>query len=155
MATTTTTQHTGVAQRKRAVKTRLLHFDLRGSDLRMVMDHTPEDVGSKPTTGNIHFAGFTEAGRHSQATSKHGTQSNNQQPIPLWRSGKRAGLITPRTLDRNESAVTSTSPTLQKPPRRNKRHTPPTYSAVGAGATISSRQETVNDGFQTGSRPAG
>ena len=71
-------KNTGVAQRKRAVKPRLLHLDLRGSDLRTVMDHTPEDVGSKPTTGNIHFAGFTEAGRHSQATSKHGTQSNNQ-----------------------------------------------------------------------------
>ena len=34
------------------------------------MDHTPEDVGSKPTTGIIHFAGFAEAGRHSSSDVK-------------------------------------------------------------------------------------
>ena len=34
------------------------------------MDHTPEDVGSKPTTGIIQFAGFAEAGRHSSSDVK-------------------------------------------------------------------------------------
>ncbi len=42
-----------MAQRKRAVKHRLLPSLTFKSDLRMVMDHNPEDVGSKPTTGNI------------------------------------------------------------------------------------------------------
>ena len=41
-----------MAQRKRAVKHRLLPYLTFKSVLRMVMDHTPEDVGSKPTTGN-------------------------------------------------------------------------------------------------------
>ena len=54
-------QFTGVAQRKRAVKHRLLHLDHLWSDLRMVMAYTPEDVGSKPTTGIIQFVSFREA----------------------------------------------------------------------------------------------
>ena len=50
--------YTGVAQWKRAVKHRPLSFNHLWFDLRMVMDHTPEDVGSKPTTG-IHTLFFT------------------------------------------------------------------------------------------------
>ena len=42
---------TGVAQWKRAVKLRPLPFNHLWFDLRMVMDHNPEVVGSKPTTG--------------------------------------------------------------------------------------------------------
>jgi hypothetical protein len=43
------------------LKTRLLHLDHLWSDLRMVMAYTPEDVGSKPTTGIIQFVSFREA----------------------------------------------------------------------------------------------
>ena len=43
------------------LKTRLLHLDHLWSDLRMVMAYTPEDVGSKPTTGIFQFAGLQES----------------------------------------------------------------------------------------------
>ena len=47
--------YTGVAQRKRAVKHRPLPLYHLWYDLRMVMAYTPEDVGSKPTTGILLF----------------------------------------------------------------------------------------------------
>lgn len=33
------------------------------------------------------------------------SSTQKKQPKPTWRRGKRAGLITPRSLDRNESSV--------------------------------------------------
>ena len=35
------------------------------------MDYTPEDVGSKPTTGIVQFVSFREADRHSSRDVKH------------------------------------------------------------------------------------
>ena len=35
------------------------------------MDHTPEDVGSKPTTGIVQFVSFKEADRQSSRDVKH------------------------------------------------------------------------------------
>ena len=35
------------------------------------MAYTPEDVGSKPTTGIVQFVSFREADRHSSRDAKH------------------------------------------------------------------------------------
>ena len=66
----------------------------------MAAAEEPEDVGSKLTAGFFQFASFTEAGRHSSSDVKH-------EPFTGVAQRKRAGLITPRSLVRAQSPVST------------------------------------------------
>jgi hypothetical protein len=61
--------------------------------------HNLEVVGSKPTGGILHFGSFTEA------TSLLRQTLNTVNHVTGVAQRKRAGLITPRTPDRNGSPV--------------------------------------------------
>ena len=68
--------------------------------------HNSEVTRSKRVAGIYHFASFAEAGR--QAGRKR------EQPLTGMAQGQRAGLITPRSLDRNGLPVFYNSYVLQK-----------------------------------------
>ena len=57
-------------------------------------------TGSKPVGGVLLFSSFTEALRHSSRDEKHSTTT-----FTGVAQRQRAGLITPRSLDRNELPV--------------------------------------------------
>ena len=59
------------------------------------MAYTPEDVGSKPTTGIIQFVGFKETDGHSSRDPKH------EQHFTGMAQRQRARLITARSQDQN------------------------------------------------------
>ena len=61
--------------------------------------HNSEVTRSKRVAGIYHFASFAEAGR--QAGRKR------EQPLTGMAQGQRAGLITPRSLDRNGLPVSN------------------------------------------------
>ena len=61
--------------------------------------HNSEVVRSKRTAGILHFTRFTETGRHSLSDVKH------ERPFTGVAQRQRAGLITLRSLDRDESPV--------------------------------------------------
>jgi hypothetical protein len=70
--------------------------------------HNSEVTRSKRVSGIIQFASFKEADRHSLRDEKH------EQPFTGVAQRQRVGLITPRSLDRNESPVCSNSLALEK-----------------------------------------
>ena len=65
----------------------------------MVMAYNPEDVGSKPTTGNISIWSFYR--NDSSYAKRRKTQQTQNFNYTGMAQRKRAGLITPRSLDRN------------------------------------------------------
>ena len=88
-----TIKHIPVWRRGSALlKLRLLHLYHLWYDLRMVMDYTPEDVGSKPTAGNISIWLLYRSSTSCIDIYTFFTGMAQRQ---------RAGLITPRSLDRN------------------------------------------------------
>ena len=70
--------------------------------------HNSEDTGSKPVAGILQFACFKEVRRHSSSDVKH------EQPLTGMAQRQRAGLITPRSPDRNGLPVFYNSRALKK-----------------------------------------
>jgi hypothetical protein len=73
--------------------------------------HNSEVTRSKRVGGIIQFASFKEAGRHSSRDVKH---EHKRKPFTGVAQRQRVGLITPRSLDRDESPVCSNSRALKK-----------------------------------------
>ncbi len=94
------------------LKTRLLHHDSKSPNQGWLSAHNGEDVRSKLTAGIYYTSpALQKLVVIAQATSK---LEHYIHCKPAWRSGQRAGLITPRSLDRNELPVSHPLVVLQK-----------------------------------------